>query len=809
MFFLMIFILAFILLAFLSAPLFVWIFLTLGLFFYLQAGLASFALLLFFVVFVAVKFVRRTILSRLLMKVIKKWNLFPQISETEKTALSAGDVWVEREFFSGRADFKKIFEHPTAKLSVKEESFLNHETETLCSMIDDWKIHKTKCVPQEVNEYIRKNKFLGMMVPEAYGGLGFSHTAHSRVLEKVCSHSYAVGIYIMVPNSLGPGELLVQYGSQKQKDKFLPRLADGREIPCFGLTEPRAGSDASSIESKGELFKDESGELKIRLNWNKRWITLAPVSTLLGLAFQLEDPGEILGRGKSLGITCALIPADTSGVEIGPRHDPMGIAFPNGPIWGRDVVISADNIIGGVEQAGRGWEMLMECLGTGRGVSLPSSSLASCKLVLRSTSCHSVVRRQFGLPIGKFEGVQEPLAVMGGLTFLSQSVLDYTLSALDQKIPSALCSAMAKYQLTEMGRKTANMAMDIMGGAGLSLGPKNLTALSYIVSPIAITVEGANILTRSFIIFGQGLIRAHPFVYKEIKALEENNLDQFDHYFWTHAGSVVKNKIRLTALSLTRGFLIKAPFKSWLGLRGWQKIAWAGCFFSVLSEAAMLGLGGKLKIKERLTGRFADALMGLYMSSAVLWKWRAGGQKKSMRVFVQWSLQHSLYLVQKSFEGILRHFEFPLFSFVFRHILFHLVRLNPIAFKPSDELSRKAALALISNPEVLDELTKGIYLSKNNTSRMKQLEMGYKLSLSAGPIEKKIKESVKCGKIKKDKLVRMKDTALEKNVITAEEHKTLTELEDLRWQTIQVDSFTEEEYFPQPIQEKENNGRFF
>ena len=791
----MIFILTFILLAFLSAPLFVWIVLTLGLLVYLQAGLVSFALLLFFAVFIAVRFIRRAILSRLLMKIIQKWNLFPRISETEKTALSAGEVWVEREFFSGRADFKKIFEHPEVKLSAKEESFLNHETEILCSMIDDWKVHKTRRLPKEVDEYIRKNKFLGMTIPESYGGLGFSHAAHSRVLEKICSHSYAAGIYIMVPNSLGPGELLVQYGSQKQKDEYLPRLADGREIPCFGLTEPRAGSDAASIESKGRLFKDEKGELKIRLNWNKRWITLAPVSTLLGLAFQLEDPDEILGRGKSIGITCALVPTSIPGVEIGDRHDPMGIAFPNGPTWGHNVVISADNIIGGIEQAGRGWEMLMECLGTGRGVSLPSSSLASCKLVLRSTSCHSVVRRQFGLSIGKFEGVQEVLADMGGLTFLSQSVLDYTLSALGQGVPSSLCSAMAKYQVTEMGRKTTSMAMDIMGGAGLSLGPNNLTALCYIVSPIAITVEGANILTRSFIIFGQGLIRAHPFVYKEIKALDENNLFQFDRYFWIHAGHIVKNIIRLIALSLTRGVFIIAPFKSWMGLRNWQKTAWAGCFFSVLAEIAMIGLGGKLKIKERLTGRFADALMGLYMSSAVLWKWRTGGRKKSMRVFFQWSLQHSLYLVQKSFEGILRHFEFPLFSFVFRHILFHLIRLNPIAFKPSDKLSSRAGQALISNFEVLDELTTGIYLSQNKNSRMKKLESGYKLSLLARPIEKKIKKGVKEGKIKKDKLVRMKDAALEKNIITVEEHKAITELEDLRWQAIQVDSFTEENYF--------------
>ena len=780
----------------LQAPLFVWSVCFLFFLFILQCHWIFFLIFLFYCIFFVVTPIRRAIVTRTLMKILNRFNIFPRISETERTALLAGKTWVEKEFFSGRPQLQKLFTEPKAQMTEEEVHFLNNETQTLCSMIDDWKIYKTRKIPDQVDQYIREKKFLGMVIPKSYGGLGFSHLAHSRVLETICSRSYSAGIYVMVPNSLGPGELLVHYGTEKQRKYYLPRLAVGREIPCFGLTEPRAGSDAGSIESKGVLFRDEEGELKIKLNWNKRWITLAGVSTVLGLAFRLEDPEELIGRGKNIGITCALIPSHLPGVYLGRRHDPMSIPFPNGPTEGRDVVVSAeDHIIGGIEKAGSGWSMLMDCLSAGRGISLPSSSLASSKKVLRTVVHHSAVRRQFGLPIGKFEGVMEPLSQIAGLVFLSQSLLNYTLSALSRHIPSALCSAISKYQLTEFSRQVVSKGMDIMGGAGLSMGPRNPLALSYMAAPIAITVEGANILTRSFILFGQGLFRAHPFAYKEIRAFEEKNVKNFDHHFWGHIGHIFQNCIRLVYLSLTRGLFVFVPEWKGRGYRAWQKITWAVCLFSVLSETAMFILGGKLKKKEQITGRFADVLLGLYTTSSVLWNWRQNGKDPKFWPFVQWSLDYSFCCMQKAFEQILSNFEIPFINGLFwplKKTLLLFIRLNPLSSPPSDKNSQQLAKTLMADPELLKTLSQGVYEDQN--SQMHQLEKCHEMALRIKPIEHKIKQAVRTGLLEKKRLHLIKDEAFQKAVITQEEFKLISDFTSLQWEVIQVDSFSEEEY---------------
>ncbi len=795
-FFCLLFFLGVTVLTIVEAPLILWVFFLFSLLVYHSAQIIYFGLLFLFVLFVVIRPVRRFFLTRPLMWFIKKFNIFPRVSATEKIALEAGKTWVEKEFFSGKPNFKKLINPPPPQLSEEEQNFINSEVQTLCRMIDDWSIYKNREIPVDVKNYVKENKFLGISIPKSFGGLGFSHYAHSRILEMVCSRSYAVGIYIMVPNSLGPGELLLHYGTEKQKEYYLPRLALGQEIPCFGLTEPAAGSDASSISSNGVLFKDDQGELKIKLNWNKRWITLAPQSTLLGIAFQLEDPEEYLGQGTHIGITCALVPAHLEGVKIGERHDPMSIPFPNGPTQGENVIISAeDHIIGGIEKAGSGWQMLMDCLGTGRGISLPSSSLASAKLLTRVTSQYSVVRQQFGLSIGKFEGVAEKLSEMGGWTFISHSVLNYTLSALTRRIPSALCSAISKYQLTELSRKVISNGMDILAGAGLSMGPRNVSALSYIGAPIAITVEGANILTRSFIIFGQGFLRAHPYAYKEVKAFEEGNILKFDQYFWSHIGHVVKNIIRLIYLSLTRGLLIFVPVWRGRGTRMWQKIAWASSVLAVLSEFASIAFGGKLKIKEKLTGRFADALMGLYMASAILWHWKSHNKSQELWPFVKWGVSYSLHQVQKSFEGILYNFNHPVLYFVFKNILFHIFRFNAIDSGPSDHLSNQISKKLLENSDVLNQLTEGIYFADSEpNSHWNQMGRCYNLALQAVPIEKKIKLAINKKQLKKKRIPLIKDQALSQGVITTEEHKLLSDLEDLRWKVIQVDSFSPEEY---------------
>ena len=778
-----------------EAPLILWTFALFGLFFHQSVSEIYLVPLFLFSLLLVIRPVRRLFLTRPIMWLIKKLNIFPKVSDTEKAALDAGKTWVEKEFFSGKPQFKKLINPPMPQLSQEERDFIDHEVQTLCKKIDDWNIYKTRKIPEDVLRYVKEKKFLGISIPKNFGGLGFSHYAHSRILEMVCSRSYAVGIYIMVPNSLGPGELLLHYGTGKQKEYYLPRLAKGQEIPCFGLTEPEAGSDASSISSKGVLFKDK-GELKIRMNWNKRWITLAPHSTLLGIAFQLEDPEGILEKGKNIGITCALVPAHLEGVQIGKRHDPMGIPFPNGPTEGKDVIISLeDHVIGGIEKVGMGWQMLMDCLGTGRGISLPSSGVSSAKLLTRATSQYSIVRQQFGLSIGQFEGVSERLSEMGGWTFISQSVLNYTLSALNRRIPSALCSAISKYQLTELSRKTISNGMDILAGSGLSMGPRNTSALSYISAPIAITVEGANILTRSFIIFGQGFLRAHPYAYKEMKAIEENNLLKFDQYFWSHMGHITQNIIRFLYLSLTRGLFIFVPGWRGRGVRMWQKIAWASTMLAILSELSSIVFGGKLKIKEKLTGRFADALMGLYMASAVLWYWKANNKNKDLWPFVKWGTQYSLHQVQKAFEDIVYNFDHVLLFPFFRYFFFHKIRLNSISSMPSDRLSQQVAQKMMKESKVLDQLTKGIYFPDlDEKSHWHQVQKCHLLSLKAIPIERKIKKAIKEKQLEKKRIPFVKDQALKKNIISKSEHQTLCSLEELRWESIQVDAFSPEEY---------------
>ena len=425
-----------------------------------------------------------------------------------------------------------MLNQPEAKLSADEQRFLNNECEELCRMIEDWEMWKTRVMPPRVFDYIRKKGFLGMIIPREYGGLGFSHAAHSAVVQKISSRSIGAVIYVMVPNSLGPAELINHYGTDAQKKKYLPALAKGDEIPCFGLTEPTAGSDAGSILSEGVLFKGTDGQIYIRMHWKKRYITLAAISTLLGIAFRLHDPENLLGKGEDLGITCALIPSTLKGVVIGRRHDPLGVPFHNCPTEGHDVVVKAeDAIIGGLNGAGRGWKMLMECLGTGRGISLPAQSAGGTKMVARVTSAHTVIRKQFGMSIGKFAGVEEPLARIAGAAYYIEALRRYVLSALDQKISPPVVTAIAKFNATEAGRMSINDGMDIVGGNGISMGPRNPLAIQYIGMPIGITVEGANILTRTLMIFGQGALRAHPYAFKEVNSVEKNDLAGFDEAF--------------------------------------------------------------------------------------------------------------------------------------------------------------------------------------------------------------------------------------------------------------------------------------
>lgn len=741
-------------------------------------------------------FIRAPLVSSGVMAGMKKLGIIPQISATERTALDAGVTWIEKDLFSGHPDFGSIMREPYPQLTAEEKAFMEGPVNRLCEMTDPWEIHKTRHIPDKVWDYIKKEKFLGMIIPKEFGGLGFSAMAHSEVIMKLSSRSLALAIQVMVPNSLGPAELLIHYGTEEQKKRLLPRLATGEEIPCFGLTEPTAGSDAGSITSTGIVFKGTDGKLYIKVNWNKRWITLAAISTIIGLAFRLRDPENLLGKGEDLGITCALIPSKTPGVVIGRRHDPLTIPFYNCPTQGKDVVISLEEtVVGGVEGCGKGWTMLMECLAAGRGISLPAQSTGGAKLCSRVVSAHGVIRRQFGVSIGKFEGVEEPMARIGAATYALEAMRRFCLGALDKGIKPPVITAMQKYYATEMGRKCINDAMDIMGGAGISLGKRNLLGEIYIATPIGITVEGANIMTRTLIVFGQGALRAHPFAYDEVSALEKGDLKGFDRAFWGHIGHIIRNTCRSILLSVSRGYLASAPSGTTPELRRYfRRLQWASASFAIMSDIAMGALGGSLKMKEKITGRFADILANMYIASSILRRFEAEGRKEEDLPFVHYNLKLCLSEIQKGFDGLFDNLKVPGLRWFFKGWLGAWSRINSMGSLASDGWSHLISTAMMKDGGMRDRLTEGIYMPSSREEQLGRLEYAFKISRQSDEAEKKIKKAIHERVLPKKKVHMLLDEARQKNVISAEELRLIQESDSVRYDAILVDDFSEEEY---------------
>ena len=763
---------------------------------------------------------RQKLITAYIVKAIALLKLLPKISDTEREAIEAGNVWVEGEFFSGKPNFKRFLSEPyplipNSKLLTNSElrtqgrprvgvrrkgmlpctnsellkirSFLDNQVETVCQMATDWEIHNRKDLPPEVWDYLRQERFFGMMIPAEYGGLGFSNLAYSAVMTKLASRSFTHTATVGVTNSLGPAKLLLRYGTQAQKELYLPRLATGKEIPCFALTEPNAGSDAGSIVSDGVVFEGEDNKLYLRLNWEKRYITLATIATLMGLAFRLRDPDNLLGKGEDVGITCALIPTDTPGVIIDRRHDPMGVPFYNSPTLGKDVVVSIDQIIGGVSQAGQGWKMLMQSLAAGRGISFPATCTGIAKLVSRVTGAYARVRRQFGLNIGRFEGVEEPLARIGGLTYMMEAAQLYTVGAVDRGEQPAVVSAIAKYNFTELSRQIVNDGMDIMGGAGICRGPRNLLANIYSATPIPITVEGANILTRTMIIFGQGVIRSHPYVYREITALNNQDIKAFDRVFWQHLGSIVRNFFRTVLLSLSRGYLAASPVAG-ASAKYYRKLAWASASFAFLSDLALIAYGGTLKRQEKLTGRFADLLSWMYLATATLRRYEAERRKEDL-ILVDWSMQYAFAQMQHSIIGILENMSVPLLK-----VIAAWWRINPIGTMPADKLGSRVAQIMQTPGKQRDRLTQNIYIPVDPEEALGRLENALSLSVQAESILHKIKAATKEGKLPQAKPVTLIRDALEAEIINLDEVELLTQAEVARNEVVRVDSFTLEEY---------------
>lgn len=731
---------------------------------------------------------RRASVTTWLMKSIKALNLLPTISDTERIAIEAGTVWIESEFFSGKPNFSRISSEPYPQLTPEDQTFLKGPVEEVCRLTNDWEVFVRKDLSPEVWDYIKKERLFGMMIPKEYGGLELSNLAYSTVMGKIASRSLTLTVTVGVPNSLGPAKLLLNYGTPAQKDYYLPRLARGEEIPCFALTEPSAGSDATSINSYGVVFKAEDSQLYLRLNWQKRYISLGAISTLLGLAFKLRDPENFLGKGEDLGITCALIPTNIPGVVLGKRHDPMGVPFYNSPIEGRDVVIPIDQIIGGIEGAGQGWQMLVESLSSGRGIGFPAQSTGVAKLVMRVTSAYVTVRKQFGLSIGRFEGIEEPLARIGGLTYLMDAARIYTCGAVYGGAKPAIASAIAKYNFTELSRQIINDGMDILGGAGICRGPRNLLANIYTATPIPITVEGANILTRTLIVFGQGVIRCHPYVYQEIEALTKGDLAAFDMAIFSHLALVVRNFFRSVLLSLSRGYLAFSPIKGPTA-KYYGKLAWASATFALLSDLALLSFGSTLKRQEKLTGRFADILSWMYLGVATLRRFEAEGQKKEDLPFVRWAMQHSLAQIQQAFEGIFANMSVPFLGAILQGPVAFWWRLNPIGTPPSDYIGSQIARSIQEPGTRRDSLTQQIYVPLEPTEALGRLERAFVLCYKAELVYKKIKEASRNNQLPVDKPEQLLEKAAEEKIISLEELNLVREAEEIRQEVIQVDAF--------------------
>ena len=737
-----------------------------------------------------IKSCRRNLVSRHLLLLLKK--VMPNMSATEREALEAGTVSWEADLFSGAPDFTVLHNAPVVNLTKEEQAFLDGPTNILCQMIDDWDIsHNRTDLPPEVWAFIKDHKFLGLIIPKRYGGLEFSATAQMSILCKLYGRSVAVATTVSVPNSLGPAELLLKYGTEEQKNHYLPRLANGREIPCFALTGPNAGSDAASIPDQGIVCRqsiDGKDVLGIRLTWDKRYITLCPVATVIGLAFKLMDPDNLLGKGTAVGISCALIPANTPGVIQGRRHFPLNTAFLNGPTQGRNVFIPIDCLIGGAAMAGQGWRMLMECLSAGRAISLPSSASGITQAAALVTGAYARVRKQFNQPIANFEGIEEPLARIAANAYIIDAALTMAAAAIDQGEKPAVAGAILKYHTTERARQSGNDSMDIHGGKGICLGPKNYIGRAYQGAPISITVEGANILSRSLIIFGQGAIRCHPYVLKEIESIKTNDLVAFDKAFWGHVGFFLANLTKSLCFAITDGRFTKAP--SGHTHRYYQLIHRYSSNLAFVADFSMMVLGGELKRKEKLSARLGDVLSQLYLVSAVLKRFHQDGSPIEDLPIVQWCCQHLFYGCDSAIEGIIANFPARWARVVLKIILQPFGRLR---HQPSDKLGHQLAVILTTPNVTRNRLSRLVFREASNQCPLGQMEEAFLKICAVDALEKKVAKAVKVGAIKSLTLLLQIEEAIVGGVLSKSEGKRLLEAEMARQEVIAVDDFSHSE----------------
>ncbi len=721
-------------------------------------------------------------------------GIMPKLSPTESEALEAGTVGFDAELFSGRPDWSKLRAIPPMSLSKEEQDFIDGPVDDLCRMLDNWDIrHVRRDIPDNVWDFVKRKGFLGMLISKEHGGLGFSPQAQSLIIGKITSRSPDVGVVVMVPNSLGPGELIEKFGTEKQKQYYLPRLARGEEIPCFALTGPYAGSDAASMRDSGIVCIGEykgSQTIGIRLNWDKRYITLGPKATLLGLAFNLFDPENLLGGGDDRGITVALIATDEPGVRIGRRHLPLGNAFPNGPTWGKDVFVPLDAIIGGQDRIGEGWRMLMSCLAAGRAISLPATGTTAAKGALRAVTAYGCIRRQFGLPIGRMEGVAEPVARITEAAYLLESGRSVTAAIVGRGEKPSVISAIMKYQATEWARRAVNDAMDIHGGKAICDGPSNYLQASYQAIPVGITVEGANILTRALIIFGQGALRCHPYLLAEVKALQDENrkrgVRDFQRAFEAHVSFTLANIAGAALHNLTGGVFAKAPPQAPHSRRWYKQVTRASRNFALVADLTVGLMGGNLKTSQRITGRLADSLSELYLLSCVLKRFEDDGQPREDVPIVNLCARNSLYRFYLALRDVINNFPNRLFGALLRRLVFPL----GFGFLPASDREAEAVVRLVMRPgAVRERLTRGLVV-KNETNEIAiALETAFVKCVETEPLVRKLDRAEREGKIRRALGRDWLSEAFGLGILTAEEAGQLREADKYAARIIAVDDF--------------------
>ena len=745
-----------------------------------------------------IKPLRRTWLTKPVLDIFRK--ILPEMSPTERDAIEAGTVWWDAQLFSGRPHWDTLLGYGPATLSAEEQAFLDVECEQLCDLANDW---ETSMVWQDLSpqtwQYIKERGFLGMIIPKQYGGKQFSAYAHSQVIMKLSTRCSAAAVSVMVPNSLGPAELLMHYGTEEQKNHYLPRLARGDDIPCFALTSPYAGSDAAAIPDVGIVCKGtfEGREtLGFRVTWDKRYITLGPIATVLGLAFRALDPDHLLGSEEEPGITCALIPTDHPGVNIGRRHWPLNAVFQNGPNSGKDVFIPLDWVIGGRAQVGNGWRMLMECLAAGRAISLPSSNVGMAKIAVRGTGAYAAIRRQFRTPVGKFEGVQEALGRMGGNLYVMDAARRLSAHAVDLGEKPSVISAIAKYHITERARMVINDGMDVAAGKGICMGPSNFLARAYQQVPIAITVEGANILTRCLIIFGQGAIRCHPYVLKEMEATRETDrskaLRDFDAAFFGHVSFTLSNVVRSFVYGVTGGAFITKPRTAYAPLLSYYRAATRiSTAFALLADVSMFVLGGDLKRRERISGRLGDVLSQLYLISATLKRFEDEGRQEEDLPLVRWGVEDSLYKAQRALDGVLANYPNRLAAGIVRLLAFPFGLPHR---EPSDRLGTEIAELMQTPGAARNRLVSDSYVPHPDVDALGYGELVFELNPRFTEIDQKLRNAVKQGLLEPmpqslPQLAAWTETAQQKGLIDADDRHVLEDYARYGAQVVKVDDF--------------------